>query len=357
MDFLANQLGLQQYHSNEFLFPDPMHRRKHLSSLQITASLRQLTQDLHTPWTISLYRQASIAIAKRHISELIEKRNFYFPADASAPIRMIAAGVGHHPRMLLTTYAIHKALPARLQPELLEMYRQLSTLWQEWNQKYYKDHCFSLLDGASAATCPPLRESQSSTMILPGVGANEQLKRPSSSSDNLRIQKRQRQALDLSGNHQYITSTVLLATTMPPQGFLYNAEYKVMICIACESMLQPGRRSIYEHLNRHRILGEVCKTYTDSISAFELLPFKELRTPQRAIKAINGLRIHAAYKCEICSFYTIRKARIFDHMTQHKLGMSPSTAWELGRMRTCHVQTFSSAKGRIVYFEVTPCPE
>lgn len=76
---------------------------------------------------------------------------------------------------------------------------------------------------------------------------------------------------------------------MPPQGFLYNAEYKVMICIACELIIQPRRRLIYEHLNRHRILGDVCKTYVDRISAFELLPFKELHTPQHAIQTINGL--------------------------------------------------------------------
>ena len=41
---------------------------------------------------------------------------------------MIAAGVGHHPRTLLTAYAIDKILPARLQLELLDMYRHLSSL-------------------------------------------------------------------------------------------------------------------------------------------------------------------------------------------------------------------------------------
>ncbi|OAA37048.1 telomere-associated recQ-like helicase [Metarhizium rileyi] len=121
LDFLANQLGLPHYHSNEFLFLDPKRKERHLSTTQATESLRDLTPTLQTPWTISLYRQASIAIVKRHISELIKGRNFYYPSDANTSVGMIAAGVGHRPRMLLTAYAIDTALPTRLQPELLEI--------------------------------------------------------------------------------------------------------------------------------------------------------------------------------------------------------------------------------------------
>ncbi|KAJ9413225.1 hypothetical protein QL093DRAFT_1119929 [Fusarium oxysporum] len=56
-------------------------------------------------------------------------------------MRMFAAGAGHHPRMLLTTYAINRALPERLQPELLEMYRRLSDIWQEWSRRYHREYC------------------------------------------------------------------------------------------------------------------------------------------------------------------------------------------------------------------------
>jgi hypothetical protein len=93
-----------------------------------------------TPMSLSLYRQSTLAIAKRYIRELIQQADFYKPKAASDPIKMIAAGVGHHPRVLLTEYAIDSALPAQLQPELLEMYLQLSTLWQDWNRQYYEGH-------------------------------------------------------------------------------------------------------------------------------------------------------------------------------------------------------------------------
>ena len=58
-------------------------------------------------------RQASIR-------DLIKKRNCYYPSEGSDPIRVLAAGVGHRPRMLLTGYAIDTALPSRLQAELLD---------------------------------------------------------------------------------------------------------------------------------------------------------------------------------------------------------------------------------------------
>ena len=89
----------------------------------------------------SLYRQAAIAIAKRHIRDLVRKRNCYHPSEGSDPIRVLAAGVGQRPRMLLTGYALNTALQSRLQPELLEMYSQLSGLWQHLNQEYYDRHC------------------------------------------------------------------------------------------------------------------------------------------------------------------------------------------------------------------------
>ncbi|KAH7144670.1 hypothetical protein DER46DRAFT_580593 [Fusarium sp. MPI-SDFR-AT-0072] len=106
IDFLSTALKMPYYKCNKFLFQDPSGRQKHLSSAQALGILKYLTRDLITPWTLFLY-------------------------SADDPIRMFAAGASHHPRMLLTAYAIDKALPSRLQPELLEIYYRLSTIWQD----------------------------------------------------------------------------------------------------------------------------------------------------------------------------------------------------------------------------------
>ncbi|KNB20064.1 hypothetical protein FOXG_17300 [Fusarium oxysporum f. sp. lycopersici 4287] len=68
--------------SKEFFFLDPNGRKKHLSSNQASDILRSRTQDLITPWTLSLYRQAALVIAKRYLAKLVEKSNFYYPSSA-----------------------------------------------------------------------------------------------------------------------------------------------------------------------------------------------------------------------------------------------------------------------------------
>ncbi|KHO10690.1 hypothetical protein MAA_11741 [Metarhizium robertsii ARSEF 23] len=344
IDFLANQLQLPQYHSNEFLFPDPKHKAKHMNSMQATEALRSLTRHLQTPWTLSLYRQAAIAIAKRYISELIKERNFYYPSEASTPIRMIAAGIGHHPRMLLTSYAIDRALPPRLQPELLEMYRQLSTLWQSWNQKYYEEHC-------SDRQNTIVEREQNLTADTNGLTARRENKRAGSPQHERENRKRQKVSVgdstDLLG-----CSSSNVSTTETFDGFVYNAEYQILICVSCESVVSPGRQSLYGHLNRHRILGPLCKAYIERFSSLQLTSLKELPRPQQMIPAIPHLRVYKAFRCNICYYYTTRWALSLDHMSTHKLGISPMQAWKMGKIRNCYVQTFSSARGRIGYFEV-----
>ncbi|QKD56923.2 uncharacterized protein FOBCDRAFT_140860 [Fusarium oxysporum Fo47] len=109
-EFLARKMHTIRHDSNEFFFLDPNGRRKHLSSEQASGILRSRTRDLVTLWTLSLYRQAALAIAKRYLAKLVDKSNFYYPSSAGDPMRVFAAGAGHHPRMLLTTYAIDRAL-------------------------------------------------------------------------------------------------------------------------------------------------------------------------------------------------------------------------------------------------------
>jgi hypothetical protein len=333
LNFLANQLNLSQYQTTEFLFPDPNHKKKHLSSPPASNILKRLTRDLATPWTLSLYRQAALAIAKRYISELIKKINFYNPLDASSPIPMIAASAGHHPRTLLGAYAVDKALPSRLQPELLEMYLRLSTLWQDWNQQYYYDHRPKLVsDPATSYPSPPVSS--------PSTGS----KRIASPLSDTRIPKKICQP-----STSFTTS----------DGFLYNAKYKILICVACESIILPEPTALYRHLNNiHRITGPLCKALLERFTTYDLCPFKELLVPQEKIASIPGLKVQESFRCNICpsplgtSYFTINKRQLDQHLSKHKLGISPKKAWETGKYSKCLVQTFCLAHGRIQYFEV-----
>ncbi|EXK78037.1 hypothetical protein FOQG_17267 [Fusarium oxysporum f. sp. raphani 54005] len=209
LSFIAKQLKVPHWSDSEFFFPNPHGKNRYLTSTQASSILRSLTQDLATPWTLSSYRQAALAIAKRYISKLVENANFYSPTEATNPLRMFAAGAGHHPRMLLTSYAIDKALPSRLQPELLEMYYRLSELWQDWNQQYDRRNaesielvsCSQKLD--EAYTDPELSERQPKRV---------KKRNPATDGD-----------IDKLGD-----------------GFIYNAQYRILICASCGSMIQPG---------------------------------------------------------------------------------------------------------------------
>ncbi|KAJ0133643.1 scyllo-inositol 2-dehydrogenase (NADP(+)) IolU [Fusarium oxysporum f. sp. albedinis] len=305
-------MKMPHYKCNEFLFQDPSGRQKHLSSVQASGILKHLTRDLVTPWTLSFYRQATLAIAKRYISKLVEKKNYYYPANADDPIRMFAAGAGHHPRMLLTAYAIDKALPSRLQPELLEMYYRLSTTWQDWNTQYYRDNCQT-----------PEREPYKSLDIT-----SHACKRTSSLKSPERTPKRVKTAMD---------------------GEKLND-------------LSDGQRpSRYTHLNTiHRITGTSCKTLIERFSQHELRPFSQLCIPNQKVTQIRGLPIYKRFRCNVCPYtagpsrFTTSSDKIRDHISSHKLGMTPMRAEQLQKFEYCYVQTFSSAKGRIKYFEVEP---
>lgn len=215
LGFIARQLKLPHWSDSEFFFPDPCGKKRHLSPTQASNIIRNLTQDLITPWTLSSYRQAALAIAKRYLSKLVEKSNFYYPTEATNPLRMFAAGAGHHPRMLLTAYAIDKALPSRLQPELLEMYYRLSKIWQDWNQQY---------------------DEQGSKSIEPEICSRKQDKTCGNPDGPKRQSKKMKTSSSTNNN----------STNDLTDGFIYNAQHRILICVSCGSMIQPGANSFLQ---------------------------------------------------------------------------------------------------------------
>jgi hypothetical protein len=330
LGFIAKQLEVPHWSESEFFFPDPQGKNRHLTSTQASGILRSLTQNLATPWTLSSYRQAALAIAKRYLSTLVEKSNFYHPTEATNPLRMFAAGAGHHPRMLLTSYAIDKALPSRLQPELLEMYYRLSKLWQDWNQEYNQ----RIMKSVEPASYNQKRDKMDTDL----EGLERQPKRSKKGH-----------------------STVNKDTDKLGDGFIYNARHRIVICVSCGSMIQPGAKSFYSHLNSvHRITGSACKALLERFQTYELCPFDKLHIPTESVAQIPGLTVFKGFRCNICpetpglSYFTISGNRIRDHLTIHNMDIAPILAEQLQKFQSCYLQTFSSAKGKIKYFEIQP---
>ena len=141
--------------------------------------------------------------------------------------------------------------------------------------------------------------------------------------------------------------------------FLYNAKYKILICIACESIIQPEPIACYRHLNSvHRITGPLCKTLLERFATYDLCLFKELLMPRKKIPLISGLKVQKGFRCNVCpsplgpAYFTIHKPLMDTHLGKHKLGIKSKKAWEAGKYSECSLQTFSLARGLIWYFEV-----
>ena len=284
---------------------------------------------------LALYRQASLAIAKRYISKLVEQINFYEPSSASDPTSIIAMGAGHSTRMLLTTYAIDCSYPTQLQPELLELYLRLSTLWQQWNERYYRDQCCSqglqrLLQPRAPVPSP----------------------RPEGCSKKRRLGAEEPGGYmsDLPAKRQ------CLGPASPIVDFQYKSQYKVLLCLICESALQTTEIAWYRHLRTvHKILGPVCKARVQQFAQYELARPEDITPPLPCSPAITGLRLLKGYRCEACAaepfFYTVNEKTMHRHVSDiHQL--QPQRAKQAKKYTACLLQTFFKENRHIRYFEV-----
>ncbi|KAH7194982.1 hypothetical protein DER44DRAFT_815616 [Fusarium oxysporum] len=286
LGYIARQLKVPYWSESEFFFLDPHGKnRRHLTSTQASNVIRHLNRDLATPWTLSSYRQAALAIAKRCLSTLVEKSNFYDPTEATNPLRMFAVGAGHHPRMLLTSYAIDKALPSRLQPKLLEMYHQLSKIWHDWIQQY---------DQRNISPAGSVTYGQNRDMLRADFGVLEWQRKRIKKGDSVTSED----------------------TDNLSDGFIYNAQHRILMFVSCGSMIQPGAKSFYGHGNSmHRITGSACKALMERFQTYDLCPFDELRIPTGIVPQIPGLTVFKGFR-----------NKIRDHLTIHDLDIAPILA-------------------------------
>ncbi|KAL6405821.1 hypothetical protein AUP68_10960 [Ilyonectria robusta] len=85
-----------------------------------------------------------------------------------------------------------------------------------------------------------------------------------------------------------------------------------------------------------------------------------LPVPRGKILQIPGLTVYKGWRCNICpevfesSHFTVSADKIRDHIVVHNSGLMPIAAEQLQKFQPCYLQTFSSAKGRIKYFEIEP---
>lgn len=98
----------------------------------------------------------------------------------------------------------------------------------------------------------------------------------------------------------------------------------------------------------------------ERFQTYELCTFGMLPVPRGKILQIPGLTVYKGWRCNICpevfesSHFTVSADKIRDHIVVHNSGLMPIAAEQLQKFQPCYLQTFSSAKGRIKYFEIEP---
>lgn len=119
---------------NHFLFRNIRDQSVCWKPEALTEILQQRSASLSMRFGISNYRQAVIAITKRHVRSIAEP--FDIHDDKSPKANPMEAAWSwqacHRPRQNGTSYAVDRAYPTRLQPELLRAYQWVSLQWHRW---------------------------------------------------------------------------------------------------------------------------------------------------------------------------------------------------------------------------------
>ena len=134
---LRHQYGgatLSENNKGALLFSNPQGTGSPWRSEILSQALRDSSSHLEMSFSISNYRQVVIAITKRHIRAISVPFNINDDVSSKADLSNAVWSwqAGHRPLQNSTSYALDRAFPNKLQPELLRLYHHISLEWHSW---------------------------------------------------------------------------------------------------------------------------------------------------------------------------------------------------------------------------------
>ncbi|KAL1601393.1 hypothetical protein SLS60_006305 [Paraconiothyrium brasiliense] len=90
------------------------------------------TTESPVPLTIKRYRQIAVSVAKKHLSTLVQPFEPNMPKDYDGFLRLLSFQTGHKQSTHASAYALDRAFPAKLQPELIDRYYENSHTWHRF---------------------------------------------------------------------------------------------------------------------------------------------------------------------------------------------------------------------------------
>ncbi|KAH8591926.1 hypothetical protein B0O99DRAFT_631472 [Bisporella sp. PMI_857] len=126
-DSLQKALAPQDAERTAYLYVSYHSSRKHFSATDGSSALHSLTDASSMPMKIGLYRQASIAIAKKHVENTVKDVNPWEPSSMAEQIS--AWQCTHNVRTHRNMYARSSDIPSGLTEDLIVLYLYNSIKW------------------------------------------------------------------------------------------------------------------------------------------------------------------------------------------------------------------------------------
>jgi len=148
-------------------------------------------------------------------------------------------------------------------------------------------------------------------------------------------------------------------TTSFHDHFIYNSNYRILICRTCQFALLPKSDAIRLHLQRvHRYLDlDLRKQCLADAKTLDLASIEELQSLiiDEPIQYIQGLQLLDGLRCDACQYLCGTLNSINLHCREkHKWtwGQEHKPMW-----KSCHIQTFFPSERRKFFQVHPPLPE
>jgi hypothetical protein len=102
------------------------------SSAACSKILQQSTPECPILLHFQIYRQIAVAISKKHLPGIVQPFDPNTPRGYDRLSRLLSFQTGHNPATHAGAYALDRAYPAKLQPDLVEQYLHISNVWHQF---------------------------------------------------------------------------------------------------------------------------------------------------------------------------------------------------------------------------------
>jgi hypothetical protein len=327
------------------------------------------------------------------------------PRDCSVLLRLLSFQTGHNPATHAGAYALDRAYPAKLQPDLVERYFQISEVWHRFLAiaggsalTAGSDIYHSLQDGTSSARSVPRQRGDTSTTetialtdVLSqdenGLQAGESVgeedqqlrkrKRCEEGSrtatqekiDALRIElaklerEQQMQKICEAASQELLGQNDGGESSSIPSYRKRGSQVSLSNCASIICFMQAYSVLVYKqhhiaivnldkHLSRyHNVPASARKHIVDCSSRLKALDPAEVKLPDEPAEAIKELgKPLTGLQCKTCAYITISKEQVRMHCKKDH-----QQAWESDTSQmysTVRVQSFFRTGGLQKYFRV-----